>query len=1742
PPTPSVSPKHVSIIGLNKATNLTCVATGLQIKSVVWFKGSGIFLGQGFLNFVVALGSSIDLECKASIVPGSEISLELSTLYKIITIVSDGKQVIKKGNIFTIHGIDRDKAGDVFCKTTSRCGGQATGYKIGRLVPVVLPNALTPRPTLKPGKQTLYRSELNNGVQYQCLVNPVPVKTFAWFVDGKRIDDKDVQASSDRKHSNLTVTEKYCASSKCSIECRVTSNGAGYWYSTTQLTIKESTIYTIQPPRAQRIDEYKSALVPCPAQFTPIYQSTSKGRTPRYPDGIKIKWTGNSFEIRWFDNNDVGEYYCDVNNMSPMAAFSIRGKNIVSRISRADPEYHGRIQNITGGSRISRADPEYHGRIQNITGGSRISRADPEYHGRIQNITGGSRDFAKRGARSDYIFQICNRLCSLAIGPPMGGVSVKIASPNEITVEFNGGTNLLCYTSSQSSSLVWTKTDLKGSQVTVTGPKTTQSGSRAQSVLELRNVSKLDEGTYTCSLAVGRLVRTASVKVNVKDVSKPIVVANSSKIITKENKHVKMSCVVSSSPGPAVVWFKDGKQLSQCNLFFGSILCSSSIQDYNTSYFNGVYTLTIRNVSHESNDGKYECVATNVAGKARASIVVTVYGKYVHHHHHREHSTSTYNKTYSNNSSGTITITTTTITSNNINNNTITITTTTITSNNNINNSSSTITITTTTITSNNINNNTITITTTTITSNNNINNSSSTITITTTTITSNNNINNNNHHHHKQQQHQQQQQQHHHNHHYNNHLQQHQQQHHHNHHYHNHLQQHQQHQQQQHHHNHHYIKPKLYKQSALIDHVVAKPTKHVHLPCTIQHGNPTPTFTWYQASSSMCNDRDYNCKPQDNQWQKISSSVTDPMISSPRNDTVFYKCTATNAVGQDSVVFSVVRMESPKLVKQGEIASYYAAFTVHRSLVIDILSGNPPPHYRWFTQRADHCITSQGICKPRSKRWIRSNHDVSPPPGTSSLRSVISLPPTARAFFYKVEAVNVVGSDSQVFSVVRIWEQVPEITTPQGQLFDEGDIIQIQCKAKQYDFQALDIQRKDGQPLPTNRTKTVTNIVDNDMMMMTLLIDHVTLDDGGVYGCLGYNENSTSPTAAVNINVTATVPPVVSLSNKTTLSTVEQVSLHCHVISGHPKPKITWYRNGLPIQLKPLGPEGNCSSFVNGFYHLHDFKASHSEYLVVCDPKHELNSGWYTCKAENSKGKASAVSKYLNIHEAPSVRLVPDGSLISIEYGDRLQVTCLAKGNPEPTITWVKKTDDGKEYSVNSKDIRDVKSGTMILVRSVDDTHYGVYACHANNVYGNASISVSVGNPVILQRQQPAPKSHLIAAIIVSVVLLFFLIVFAVILYRRRQMYGGFYLCATPPLPDLIKSLDPTSPLIEQVHKLPYDPVWEYPRGNLVFRDVLGTGAFGKVYLAETESFLVVDDTSSVSSRHRLAKRKDYRRASSSSAKPGTLKVAVKSLKENAIESDHNDLLSELKILIHVGAHKNIVNLLGACTKGPKQDLWVIIEYCQYGDLMHYLKDKRDIHEPTWEPPTDDPKVQFSLTELVSATYQVARGMEFLTSRRLVVWHSHVGNFYPGHTLMKECWMHGPDDRPTFKDLVIALDKAIECNAMGREAYLELDNLENLKDENYNKDIDGYLQPSDIMPLHKTSQENTPCIDEPHLYSEIPDISTPVTNGDIKTKDFNDMEEKESLLKKPCEYEMAMKCPRYVNFSDADNSTTTML
>lgn len=121
---------------------------------------------------------------------------------------------------------------------------------------------------------------------------------------------------------------------------------------------------------------------------------------------------------------------------------------------------------------------------------------------------------------------------------------------------------------------------------------------------------------------------------------------------------------------------------------------------------------------------------------------------------------------------------------------------------------------------------------------------------------------------------------------------------------------------------------------------------------------------------------------------------------------------------------------------------------------------------------------------------------------------------------------------------------------------------------------------------------------------------------------------------------------------------------------------------------------------------------------------------------------------------------------------------------------------------------------------------------------------------------------------------------------------------------------------LDDQADLLPYDKNVEFPRDRLKLGKQLGAGAFGVVFQATAQGILSFEEKST---------------------------VAVKMVKK------HNDievtkaLVSELKILIHLGQHLNVVNLLGAVTKKIVQrELMVIVEFCQFGNLQRFLVNHR--------------------------------------------------------------------------------------------------------------------------------------------------------------------------------------------------------
>ena len=72
----------------------------------------------------------------------------------------------------------------------------------------------------------------------------------------------------------------------------------------------------------------------------------------------------------------------------------------------------------------------------------------------------------------------------------------------------------------------------------------------------------------------------------------------------------------------------------------------------------------------------------------------------------------------------------------------------------------------------------------------------------------------------------------------------------------------------------------------------------------------------------------------------------------------------------------------------------------------------------------------------------------------------------------------------------------------------------------------------------------------------------------------------------------------------------------------------------------------------------------------------------------------------------------------------------------------------------------------------------------------------------------------------------------------------------------------------------------------------------------------------------------------------------------------------------------------MGACTRSGK--LCVIIEYCPHGSLLNFLRARREIFEPVWFKNETDMENEFTYIDLAMVAFQVARGMDFLASKKV--------------------------------------------------------------------------------------------------------------------------------------------------------------
>ncbi|XP_026570649.1 fibroblast growth factor receptor 1-like isoform X3 [Pseudonaja textilis] len=598
--------------------------------------------------------------------------------------------------------------------------------------------------------------------------------------------------------------------------------------------------------------------------------------------------------------------------------------------------------------------------------------------------------------------------------------------------------------------------------------------------------------------------------------------------------------------------------------------------------------------------------------------------------------------------------------------------------------------------------------------------------------------------------------------------------------------------------------------------------------------------------------------------------------------------------------------------------------------------------------------------------------------------------------------------------STARPAQTLPEQVLPQTSLEVEsysahpGDLLQLRCRLRD-DVQSINWVRDGVQLSENNRTRITGEEVE---------VRDAVPEDSGLYACMT-NSPSGSETTYFSVNVSDALPSAEDDDDDDDSSSEEKeadnskpnqvippywtypekMEKKLHAVpaaktvkfrcpsSGTPTPSLRWLKNG-----REFRPD----------HRIGGYKVRHQTWSIIMDSVVPSDKGNYTCIVENKYGTINH-TYHLDVVERSPHRPILQAGLPAnktVSLGSNVEFVCKVYSDPQPHIQWLKHIEvNGSKIGPNNLPFVQVlktagvnttdKEMEVLHLRNVSFEDAGQYTCLAGNSIGISHHSAWLTVLEAIEDKPAMMSSSLYLEIIIYCTggFLISCMIVSVLFYKMKNTTKKTDFNSQMAVHKLAKSIplrrqvsaDSSSsmnsgvmlvrpsrlsssgtPMLTGVseYELPEDPRWELPRDRLILGKPLGEGCFGQVVLAEAIG---------------LDKDKPNR----------VTKVAVKMLKSDATEKDLSDLISEMEMMKMIGKHKNIINLLGACTQdGP---LYVIVEYASKGNLREYLQARRPPGMEYCYNPTHVPEEQLSFKDLVSCAYQVARGMEYLASKKCI-------------------------------------------------------------------------------------------------------------------------------------------------------------
>uniref|UniRef100_A0A8D3BEV3 Neural cell adhesion molecule L1 n=1 Tax=Scophthalmus maximus TaxID=52904 RepID=A0A8D3BEV3_SCOMX len=472
-------------------------------------------------------------------------------------------------------------------------------------------------------------------------------------------------------------------------------------------------------------------------------------------------------------------------------------------------------------------------------------------------------------------------------------------------------------------------------------------------------------------------------------------------------------------------------------------------------------------------------------------------------------------------------------------------------------------------------------------------------------------------------------------------------------------------------------------------------PRENIVIHCEAK-GKPTPSFSWTRNGTHFDVEKDSNV------LTKPGSGTLVIDISGEKAEAYegTYQCTAHNEHGTAVSNNIVIRQSRSPLWSKERNEAITVQMGVSLVLQCRPPAGLPPPVIFWMDNNFQRLPLDKRVSQALNGDLYFSN--VLPEDTRSDYICYARFPHTQTIQQKQPISVIVLNMETMnetvaaLYNVTEFYSGDPEGERPPGFMMPlgpasakmvlRGETLELECIAEGLPTPDISWQ-KDGGELPSSRMSFHN-------FKKTLMISDVNEADAGDYRCSATN-NLGNAHHMIKVTVKA-APFWVSAPRNLILAPNETGILTCRV-NGEPKPKITWFVNGIRLENAP-----------------EDHSRKVEDDTVILSNVQTGSSAVYQCNASNEFGYLMANAFVSVLAEAPRV-LTPPNQVYQVIANHPALLHCASFGSPIPTITWFKDS----QTSIRNGDPYVIHENGTLEIHVAQPLNSGKYTCIATNNLG---------------------------------------------------------------------------------------------------------------------------------------------------------------------------------------------------------------------------------------------------------------------------------------------------------------------------------------------------------------------------------------------------------------------------------------